>query len=133
MIKSKNNLEYEYFTENEWKQFQQNLCIAYSVCNKYAINLKCKMFNDIRWPATGLKIASLFKTRYIRIILNHNYLSDKNIFYELRDHTVISIPFIFSKTVNDKLVETISAEQIQDTVLIDNLVSRAIQSKNEHT
>lgn len=131
MIRTNNNSELEYLTENEWKQFQQSLSIAYSVCNKYAFNLKCKMFNDSRWPATGLKIASLFKTRYIRIILNHNYLSDKKVFYELRDHTVISVPYLFSKIVKDELVKTISAEQIQDSVLIDDLVSRTILSKND--
>lgn len=131
MIESINNLGYEYFTENEWKQFQQNLSIASSVCNIYASGLKYKTFTDSRWPATGLKITSLFKIRYIRITLNHNYLSDKKIFYELRDHTVISIPYIFNKTVNDEYIESINAEQIQDAVLIDNLVSRTIRGKNK--
>lgn len=116
----------EYLSDNEWKQFQDNLAIAKSICNELAIKYSIKLFIDSRWPATGLKISSFFKTQYIRITLNNNYLNDKKIFYELRCHTVIRIPFIYNKITDNNLIDVLTLDQVGDRELIYNFMEKVL-------
>ena len=117
----------EYFTDNEWNQFKDNLLIAISICRELATKYRYKLFNDSRWPATGLKIQSLCKAKYIRISLNHNYLIDKKIFFELRYHAVVKIPFVYNNITDDKLLDELTLGQIRDRELIYNIMEKTLQ------
>ncbi len=117
----------EYLADNDWNNFQENLVIAMSICSELAKKHGCKIFNDSRWPATGLKIQSFCKTKYIRISLNHNYLEDKKVFFELRVHTVIKIPFIYNKIADNKIIKELNLDQIIDKELIYNYMEKSLQ------
>lgn len=112
----------DYFSDNEWKFLTQKLSIAISVCSELAREYKCGLLIDSRWPATGLKVRNLLQTRYIRITLNHNYMLDKEIFFELREHTVVSIPFIYRQIKGSNFLILIPEDKIQRKEYIYSLL-----------
>jgi len=117
----------DYFPENEWKALTQKLSIAISVCSELAREYKCDLFVDSRWPATGLKLRNLLQTRYIRITLNPNYLVNKETFFELREHTVVRVPFIYSKIKGHRLLIVIPEDRIQHKEYIYSLILQLLE------
>lgn len=113
LLKELKSPSVDYFPESEWKIFTQKLFIAMSVCSDLAREYKCDLLVDSRWPATGLKLRNLLQTRYIRITLNHNYLFDKKTFFELREHTVVSFPFVYCKIKEHTFLAVIPEDKIQ--------------------
>jgi hypothetical protein len=122
----------EYFSDIEWSYFEEILSIAVAVCRDLTHKYGYELFTDSRWPATGCKIQHLFRTDYIRITLNHNYLDDKMLFFELRHHTVIKVPFVYNKTTHNYLLCKLTTEQLKDKNTIYDLIDKAIASIGEY-
>lgn len=107
-----------YLTSDEWDSFHKLLTHARNVCEKLASQHGMRLFKDSRWPATGLESRSGVKHRYIRLTLNPSYLEDKQIFFELREHEVLSVTTAFNKTVSNNVIKSFTAEQMVDEDLL---------------
>lgn len=118
----------DYFSEKEWAFFQDLLKEARKVSEKLAYQYHLKVFRDSRWPATGIEFFSLFRRKYIRVSLNPNFLEDKKIFFELREHTVFVIFNFFSKTLTNNVLARFSESQVQEADLIFKSIELTIKN-----
>jgi hypothetical protein len=108
----------EYLPVKEWEHFQEMLVKAKNVCKQLSKEYGLKLFRDSRWPATGIEDKKIFKCRYIRITLNPKYLEDHYIFFELREHSTISILNIYKKLITNRVVARYEYDQIEDEALL---------------
>lgn len=117
-----------YLTSKEWDSIHHLLTTVKESCEKLAAKYKFQVFQDSRWPATGIQIKSGLKHKYIKLSLNANYLEDKKIFFELRKSTIISIPIVCNKILENRVVDIFSEEQLTDKIFInqkfENLIER---------
>lgn len=109
-----------YLSSKEWDYFQEILTTARNVCEKLARQHGMRLFKDSRWPATGLESRSWIKHKYIRFTLNYGYLEDKQIFFELRQHAVLSLSIFFNETLSNKVIKIFTAEQMTDEEFLKN-------------
>jgi hypothetical protein len=116
----------EYLPDKDWEHIQQQLDKARKICSQLAQEYKLRIFRDSRWPATGIEDKKFFKCRYIRIILNPKYLEDRNIFFELREHCIISFFGFYSKLTENRVIARYEADQIQNEVSLLNDLKKLI-------
>jgi 5-bromo-4-chloroindolyl phosphate hydrolysis protein len=119
----------EYLSVKDWDYFQKKLNKAKTVCERLAREYKARLFRDSRWPATGIEIRRFFKCSYIRITLNPKYLEDRHNFFELREHSVISIFGLFNKLIENKVVTQYEFDQIENENLLSNDIKRLLAAR----
>jgi hypothetical protein len=71
---------------------------------------------------------TFFKCSYIRITLNPKYLEDRHNFFELREHSVISIFGLFNKLIENKVV-TQYENQIENENLLSNDINMLLTAR----
>lgn len=117
-----------YLTSKEWGYFHELLTPARNVCEKMASQHGMRLFKDSRWPATGLESKSGIKHRYIRLTLNPSYLEDKQIFFELREHKVLSVKTLFNKTLSNNVIQSFTSEQMLNEDLLTQSIMLLLSS-----
>ena len=115
-----------YLSEEEWNRIQNMLNTAAEVLKKISCKVGANLFNDSRWPAYGLEFNKLFKKRYIRITLNHEYLQNKEIFFELIDHSVVVLPFGICKILNNNIVMKMDIEVMNNEQFLENNIMNLV-------
>jgi 5-bromo-4-chloroindolyl phosphate hydrolysis protein len=116
----------EYLPAKDWEHLQKKLEKARKICKQLAQEYGLKLFRDSRWPATGIEEKKIFKCRYIRITLNPKYLEDHYIFFELREHSIISFFSIYSKLTVNRVIAKYEGDQIDDEILLLNDLKRLL-------
>jgi hypothetical protein len=119
----------EYLSVKDWDYFQKKLNKAKTVCERLARENKARFFRDSRWPATGIEIRRFFNCSYIRITLNPKFLEDRHNFFELREHSVISIFGLFNKLIESKAVPKYEFDQIENENLLSNDIKSLIDAR----
>jgi hypothetical protein len=116
----------EYLSDKEWEVFQNHLSTAKLVCEELTHKYRLKLFRDSRWPATGIVERIRFKQRIIRLTLNPNYLENQKVFYELREHTVISFNMFYYKLISNNLLDTYTIDEIDNRDFINSRIESLI-------
>lgn len=122
-----------YLTSAEWQFFCDMLIPAQNVCKRLAYQHKKRLFKDSRWPATGLISRVGIKNRYIRLTLNHNYLDDKQIFFELRTHDILIFPVIFYKILSNNVLRIFTVKEITNEYLLENSIMSFLKDLDHQT
>jgi hypothetical protein len=113
-----------------WIEFQQQLTTADVIMRMASIKYKMQYLTNIRgnWPARRLRKSKGLKFFEIRLLLNPNYLQDKEIFYELNEVLLRDWFGYFRKQLRFRKITRYSVEQMSDRDLLTNDLEQTISS-----
>ena len=119
------------FPIDEWVNFQRQLATTDAVMRIIANRYKMKVLSNIRgeWPARRLTKRRGLKIFEMRILLNPEYLKNKKLFYELREHVMIDCWELWGKILKHRKVVEYSVDQLDDRILVmrdlENLICQS--------
>jgi hypothetical protein len=117
----------EYFSDKEWKIFQEQLSPAKAAFECIAKKYKVKNYSDVRWPAAGITMRKLFKLKQIKLSLNAKYLVDRKVVYELSESNIILFFNIYYKFKSHEVLSLLDVNQIQKIDLLKEQVEKQIE------
>lgn len=118
------------FSTNAWIEFQKQLTTADVVMRMLSNKYKIEFLSNIRgsWPSRRLRKRKSFKIFEIRLMLNHDYLVNRKIYYELNKYIGIDIFGIFKKVLEFDNIKKYSIDEINDKCMILNDLEGTINS-----
>jgi hypothetical protein len=118
------------FSTDIWIEFQRQLTIVDVVMRMLANRYKIDFLSNIRgrWPSRRLRKRKNFKIFEIRLMLNRNYLVNKEIYYELNKYVGIDIFGMFEKKLEFINIKKYSINEINNKDMMLNDLESTISS-----
>lgn len=108
------------FSVDEWIGFQRQLVTADVIMGMLSHKYSLEFLSYYRglWPGRTLRRRRWHKVAEIRLFLNTQFLTDRNIFYELRRHVMVDLAELYRRQLEDTMIAEYSGEQMNDRELL---------------
>ena len=121
----------EYLFETDlWIECQKQLATADTVMRMLALQYKVRFLSNINgsWPSRRLIKKDVFKIPEVRLMLNQNYLIDRNVYYELNFYVVANYLGMMKKQLEFSKLKKYSIEQVSDRLMLINDFENIVRS-----
>jgi hypothetical protein len=118
------------FNIDLWIDCQKQLTTAEVLMRMLALQYNIRFLSNIKgyWPSRRLQKKRLFKVYELRLMLNHNYCVDGQVFYELNKIILVNVFGFYKKILEFSQIKIYSSDQVNDRRIILNDLQSAISS-----